>query len=395
MMAQSNSLFDSEENSCEGLNYDTETTLCRRLEKMVNNKLLLDVTFIVGPEKRRIYAHKQYLVTASEFFYKMFCGNFIEAQRKEVVLEDVDAELFLTILRLVYSKEVHLNWDNISAIYDIMQRFLLMDYFDPLISFLKNQVVNLDTAIMVFLNNDHFNFKEVDEKCMHYILNNPFYLFKRDEFTSMSQGRLIKILTAWRINCTTAQLEQALDKWLSENKSSNDNELRKLVTEKIRAIYAHKLHLFYGNCPYDNQTTGKLGIRLISRKPLALYGVGIYARAYEKEYIAKLALYDGELKLRECEFKIFPSFGDTIVKVLFEEVVLVQDVTYHMHISNLNMIRYRGAPTLAHEHIKIHFNTIESGFPHIAYLLAKYSDCVTTTEGGSQSCCKCPKIACN
>ncbi|XP_061506413.1 uncharacterized protein LOC133392091 [Anopheles gambiae] len=376
-MTQSNSSSDSEGSSCDGLNYDTDTTLCWRLEKMVNNKLLSDVTFIVGPEKRRIYAHKQYLLTASEFFYKMFCGNFIEAQRKEVVLEDVDAELFLTILRLVYSKEVNLNWDNISAVYDILQRFLLIDYFDPLIRFMKNQVVNLDTAIMVFLKNDHFNFEQVDEKCMRYIQTNPLYFFRKDEFTSMPDARLNKILQAQRINCTHVQLQQAVVKWSSANGGCGYNNLNKLLEETCRKPYAQKLHLMnYDLTKKVSCLRGDVKLRLTSTIPLALYGFGMYVPGSDKHsLIASFTLDKGGVKVRDCEIKMIPSLGYEIVDTMFEEVVLEPNVQYKLcfYEPSCQLMKVVGSPVLVHHHIKIDF---ESDYcPPLAYLFAKYADC--------------------
>uniref|UniRef100_A0A182NJ34 BTB domain-containing protein n=1 Tax=Anopheles dirus TaxID=7168 RepID=A0A182NJ34_9DIPT len=96
-----------------------------------------DVTFVVGPSKQRIYAHKYILVMASEYFYTMFNSNFTEATQKEVVLQDDDPEVFLTILRLIYGAKVEITDDNIRAIYDCLQMLMLTEFTQPLIDFLK------------------------------------------------------------------------------------------------------------------------------------------------------------------------------------------------------------------------------------------------------------------
>ncbi|XP_041771009.1 BTB/POZ domain-containing protein 6-B-like isoform X2 [Anopheles merus] len=375
-MTQSNSSSDSEESSCDGLNYDTDTTLCRRLEKMVNNKLLSDVTFIVGPEKRRIYAHKPYLLTASEFFYKMFCGNFIEAQRKEVVLEDVDAELFLIILRLVYSKKVHLNWDNISAIYDCLCKYLLIDYFDPLIRFMESHINDHDTAIMVFLKNDHFNFEQVDEKCMRYIQTNPLYFFGKDEFTSMPEARLNKILQAQRINCTHVQLQQAVVKWSSANGGCCYNNLNKLLEETCRKPYAQKLHLMNNKLIETvSYREADVKLRMTSTKRLALYGFGMYVHGSDKPSIASFTLEKDGVKVHDIEIKMIPSLGYEIVDTMFEEVVLEPNVQYKLcfYEPSCQLTKVVSLPVLFHRHIKIEFES--NHCPPLAYLFAKYADC--------------------
>ena len=78
-------------------------TVRERNSLMYNNELMSDVTFLVGPKNcaQRIPAHKYVLATGSSVFYAMFFGDLAE-NSKEIVIPDVEAAAFLTLLRCVF-----------------------------------------------------------------------------------------------------------------------------------------------------------------------------------------------------------------------------------------------------------------------------------------------------
>lgn len=52
------------------------------------------------------HAHRLILSIRSEYFEMMFAGNFLEANAKEIVLGDLDANVFALFLRSLYSKDI-------------------------------------------------------------------------------------------------------------------------------------------------------------------------------------------------------------------------------------------------------------------------------------------------
>ena len=75
----------------------SKSSMRERHAAMLDNDLMADVYFIVGPEKRRIPAHKYMLATGSSVFYAMFYGGLTESA--EVTIPDVEPEAFLNVLR--------------------------------------------------------------------------------------------------------------------------------------------------------------------------------------------------------------------------------------------------------------------------------------------------------
>jgi len=89
----------------------TRKTLTDRVEFLLNNSLMSDVSFVVrnaSGEEESLAAHKFVLAVSSPVFYAMFYGELAERKNK-IVLPDCDSESFLEFLRFLYSDKVDLS----------------------------------------------------------------------------------------------------------------------------------------------------------------------------------------------------------------------------------------------------------------------------------------------
>uniref|UniRef100_A0A182NJ36 BTB domain-containing protein n=1 Tax=Anopheles dirus TaxID=7168 RepID=A0A182NJ36_9DIPT len=373
----------AQENPNSGLDYRTDDCLVARQERLVDNEFFSDVTFIVGPEKRRIHAHKLYLVTASEYFYTMFCGNFVEAHQSEVVLEDVDPEVFLTVLRLIYGAKVTITYANIRDTFDYLQRYLLTDFMQPLSEFLTDQLTanNAAAVMAVFQANGRYKFRAVDAGCLHLIQNNPLYFFDDDAFVALDEARLRMILESRYINCTDEQMDLAVQAWANVHPNSDTNDLRKLVKETKRSFYAHQMpviaHLDYNknnNRHYEEQFV----MELKSYKPLSLYGLGVYVTSKTHRSITVRVSQDNvKINNHVYEIKDKCTHGVQILDLMFEEIVLLPNKPCKISFSTFpqyeeNVLSYGGK--IIHDSIKLDIQSHNRSIA-IAHLWAKHADC--------------------
>jgi hypothetical protein len=72
-------------------------TLPERINYMLQNQLMCDVTFYVGTNRTPINAHKFMLASASPVFYSMFDGPM--AETGDVSIPDIEANIFKDILK--------------------------------------------------------------------------------------------------------------------------------------------------------------------------------------------------------------------------------------------------------------------------------------------------------
>ena len=72
-------------------------TLPNRINYMLQNELMCDVTFHIGANRTPIKAHKFMLARASPVFYSMFEGPM--AETSEVSIPDIETSIFKDILK--------------------------------------------------------------------------------------------------------------------------------------------------------------------------------------------------------------------------------------------------------------------------------------------------------
>jgi len=72
-------------------------TLPDRINYMLQNELMCDVTFYVGDNLTPIKAHKFMLASASPVFYSMFNG--LIAETGDVDIPDIEANIFKDMLK--------------------------------------------------------------------------------------------------------------------------------------------------------------------------------------------------------------------------------------------------------------------------------------------------------
>ncbi|XP_052897139.1 BTB/POZ domain-containing protein 6-like [Anopheles moucheti] len=382
-----------------GLEYHTDESLSSRVEKILNNKLMSDVTFIVGPEKQRIYANKVHLVTASEYFYTLFYGNFAEAKRDEIELPDEDPETFLTILRLIYGAKVDINFENLRDIYERMQMYLLStEYYKQLISFLMDQIVDKDTAMKIFRENHHYKFQLVEDACLSYIQSNPLYYFGKEDVTTLERERLLKIVRLQKINCTEEQLLEVLRKWEIANPESDTKELRKLVSGTTRACYSHKFPLLSNATLVHaavNSFTSQFSLKLTSPKSVSLYGIGVYLVPTDDDASVALGILDSNNYTEICSSKVVASRISCmeIVDLMFEEMELVKGKPQSFRLTIENSNSYIGlnkhcGHSSVHDKIKIEISFGSPQNQSFAHLWVKDSKCGVGTHQAPLLCCQ-------
>ena len=78
------------------IDWQTGKTLPERMKYMLDNQLMCDATFRVGPDQTPVQAHKFMLASASPVFDRMFNGSL--AEKGEVSIPDITSKTFKVIL---------------------------------------------------------------------------------------------------------------------------------------------------------------------------------------------------------------------------------------------------------------------------------------------------------
>ena len=133
------------------------------LNELRLKKQLCDVVLTVG--EKEIHAHRNVLVTGSDYFKTMFLGNFNESAMSRIDLSSsiADANLLEYIVNFIYTGEIEVKMENFGEIMELASLLLVSSLQDHLIEFVIDNL-SLDTCVDFYLYCLEYNLVELEMK---------------------------------------------------------------------------------------------------------------------------------------------------------------------------------------------------------------------------------------
>ncbi|XP_055532018.1 kelch-like protein 40b isoform X1 [Wyeomyia smithii] len=328
---------------------------------LVNNEFMSDVVFLVGTKrKQRIYAHKLFLIAASEYFFAMFNGNFRESGENEIVIEDVEPEIFLEIMKFIYCGKIELTFSNIHEIYIHSSKYMLMELLAMASSFLERSI-DSDNVLKIFTQNRFYGFQFVDEECLQIICNNPLYYFNHEEFAIIDRESLSLIFRSKKINCTDDQLMGALDIWEKNHETENVDELKAIIKNAKRSYDCYKLRLFG---PSSGSEPNDFGFSITSETIVLMFGIGVFIKSAARVISIDVKIWENDLEIKYDQFEYENDDFVTVdvANLFFEQIVLIPHKIYKI---SLNITPALEPFTI--QNPKIHHDRIKMSIANVLY----------------------------
>ncbi|KAL1401494.1 hypothetical protein pipiens_006556 [Culex pipiens pipiens] len=97
--------------------------------RLVNNSFLADVSFLVGADAKRFYAHRVLLVHCSEVFSEMFRPRAETTRKRKsvatVIVKNVKPSVFLEMLYFIYCGDCEVTRKNVFDLLLIASKYLI------------------------------------------------------------------------------------------------------------------------------------------------------------------------------------------------------------------------------------------------------------------------------
>ncbi|XP_055532027.1 BTB/POZ domain-containing protein 6-B-like isoform X2 [Wyeomyia smithii] len=350
-----------------GLRYDVP--FIKRREALINNQFQSDVTFLVGEKRQPIYAHKLLLIIASEYFNAMFNGNFKESSSEQIEVLDMEADIFLDILRFIYCGKVRMTVENALEIYVHAQKYMLNELRRRAVSFLEKHI-NACNALKIFAQNRQYEFSFINEKCLALIRRNPLGFFHSDDFCGLDRKSLEIIFASRKINCTDEQLFQALREWKKCNEQESLTELQLIISAK-RSYNCSKLR-FFGNMSLSEHTDLKFSVD--HSHSLSFFGIGVFVKSPETVVSIEVEIAENldTLNHVRIDYENRDFSAVSVADLFFEELILKPGEWYTISvtfISDMERCFTITNPQICHDKLKLFFdnnyNTIRSVISHL------------------------------
>jgi len=184
-------LKSSDANNNNNNNLKTNIHIAPSFKTLVGDKNFADVTFQVGSEL--IPAHKNILVTRSEYFRAMFLNGMKENQQDVIQLPNMDAQTFTSVLEFLYTGNVTVDEKSIVSLVNAAAIFRIDDLKELCISQF-NAVVSEENVINLLLMAEAHQEDYLKKTCKRYILDNYQEMLRTESFKQLISSENSELL---------------------------------------------------------------------------------------------------------------------------------------------------------------------------------------------------------
>mmetsp|Transcript_25039 Transcript_25039/g.39388 ORF Transcript_25039/g.39388 Transcript_25039/m.39388 type:complete len:168 (-) Transcript_25039:244-747(-) len=149
------------------------------MRKLINNRELSDVTFIV--DGFRVYASRLHLAARSAHFRAMLFGGMREQGQEEIEIKDVSHPVFLKVLEFLYTDAVEDVGQDVAVPLLMAAELYLLERLKALCEDAIRQSITADNVVGVFVAAHRHNATGLKEIGLNFILDHL-------ELVKLSQG---------------------------------------------------------------------------------------------------------------------------------------------------------------------------------------------------------------
>ena len=203
----------------------TRKTLTERVEFLLNNSLMSDVSFVVrnaSGEEESLAAHKFVLAVSSPVFYAMFYGELAESKNK-IDLPDCDSESFLEFLRFLYSDKVNLTGGSVMQVSYLAKKYIVPELETECTNFLKENLSPENVFDMLPLAKK-FEEEELVVRCWEVVDRSTQVALQSETFPRITRELLEEVVKRDDLTIREIDLFQAVDRWATAECARKDLE---------------------------------------------------------------------------------------------------------------------------------------------------------------------------
>jgi hypothetical protein len=192
--------------------YKSLESLSNDFLSLINNKEYSDVTFIVGKDKKPVFAHRMILAKRSVYFRKLFESGMKESVDKEIEKSNISHTTFLVLMRYFYCGCLELNISNVLPVLAAADELTLSELKNFCVVFVTEHI-DSDNALELLDMAYKYHSDVLIESCYEYIKNNSVDVLANDSFFKISSGTLQFLLESEYLGVSEIEIFVALVFW--------------------------------------------------------------------------------------------------------------------------------------------------------------------------------------
>ncbi|XP_067139499.1 kelch-like protein 30 isoform X2 [Centruroides vittatus] len=189
-----------------------------------------DVVLWVGGE--RFPCHRSVLEKASPYFRAMFASDMMERWAEEIVIGDVEPDVFRILIDLVYERKTEVDGDNVVSLTRTSDFLQFEEVRGKCCDFLSD---NLDASncVSLLILADYLNLNDLLGRVRSFLLGRFSLVDKENELSRLPLPLLSQLLSDDRLNCADeTEAFQTIILWTQRNGSDHLVHLLSLLRFK-------------------------------------------------------------------------------------------------------------------------------------------------------------------
>jgi len=192
------------------------TPFAKQMKKLVNHKDSSDIKFLIGPDRKPIYAHQCFLSTRCEVFRAMFTDkehkNKAGSEPVPFVLSDTNPEVFSAMLEYIYTNCVTLNAKTAIDELGMSIEYGLDGLRELCVDYLIEQL-SVGTACEALQAAVTYGQDRLTQKAMQYIEANTQNTLKSKGFHEVSDAAMGVILSSDGLMMDEKEILDCVREW--------------------------------------------------------------------------------------------------------------------------------------------------------------------------------------
>jgi len=215
----------------------------------------IETEHVIVDNPRPLYAHRAILSARSAVFRAMFYGAMRESvgvaakaagnlkQHQEIVIPNIDFDIFLVLLRYIYTGQVKFSPDTILATLAAANQYNLDGLKNACEKYIT-ACIDFDNACYLLQSAKMFNADELFNTCKAYVESNAAPIFVSDAFQELREDILIELLQSDELIISELEIFNAVVNWgkhqlllTQQKKSKNANiDIASVISKVITHI---------------------------------------------------------------------------------------------------------------------------------------------------------------
>ncbi|XP_023274759.1 kelch-like protein 41a, partial [Seriola lalandi dorsalis] len=194
------------------------------LKELLNENKLIDCILKVGD--RSIPCHRLILAACSPYFRELyFSEDGKEADKTEVVLENLDPKILEVIVNYMYSAEIDINDDNVQDILSVANRFQIPSVFTVCVNYLQKKL-SKKNCLAIYRLGLMLNCARLAIAARDYIADRFETIVKDEDFLELAPPELFAIIGADALNVEKEEMVfELLMRWIRKDKEKRVKSL--------------------------------------------------------------------------------------------------------------------------------------------------------------------------